>query len=72
MTEDGAFQASAEIYYRTDHKTISHQGILASIKNFPLTISSNLPGCNTMAYLTIYGLLEEIYEEVASGNEIRS
>ena len=25
-----------------------------------------------MAYPTIYGLLEEIYEEVASGNEIRS
>src|SRR5712691_2576232 len=72
LTEDEAFKASVESITGPISKTISHEGILALYQKLSSDDQFKFARMYTMAYPTIYGLLEEIYEEVASGNEIRS
>src|SRR5713101_2582655 len=72
LTEDDAFKASVESITGPISKTISHEGILALYQKFSPDDQLKFARMYTMAYPTAYGLLEEIYEEVASGNEIRS
>ena len=72
LTEDEAFKASVESITGPISKTISHEGILALYQKFSPDDQLKFARMYTMAYPIAYGLLEEIYEEVASGNEIRS
>src|SRR5215468_554632 len=72
MSEDDAFKASVESITGPISKTISHEGILALYQKFSPDDQLTFARMYTMAYPIAYGLLEEIYEEVASGNEIRS
>ena len=72
LTEDDAFKASVESITGPISKTISHEGILALYQKFSPDDQLKFARMYTMAYPIAYGLLEEIYEEVASGNEIRS
>src|ERR671924_337203 len=72
MTEDDAFKASVESITGPISKTISHEGILALYQKLSPDDQLKFARMYTMAYPTIYGLLEEIYEEVTSGNEVRS
>jgi len=72
LSEDEAFKASVESITGPISKTISHEGIIALYQKLSPDDQLKFARMYTMAYPTIYGLLEEIYEEVASGNEIRS
>lgn len=72
LSEDDAFKASVESITGPISKTISHEGIIALYQKLSPEDQLTFARMYTMAYPTIYGLLEEIYEEVASGNEIRS
>jgi ketol-acid reductoisomerase len=72
MSEDDAFKASVESITGPISKTISHEGILALYQSLPPDDQLKFARMYTEAYPIIYGLLEEIYEEVSSGNEVRS
>lgn len=72
MSEDEAFKASVESITGPISKTISHEGILALYQKFSPEDQLKFARMYTETYPIIYGLLEEIYEEVSSGNEVRS
>ena len=72
MSEDEAFQASVESITGPISKTVSHEGILALYQKFSDDEQLRFTRMYTEAYPVLYGLLEEIYEEVATGNEVRS
>src|SRR5712691_5625172 len=65
LSEEEAFQASVESITGPISKTISHEGIIALYQKFSPEDQLKFARMYTMAYPTIYGLLEEIYEEVA-------
>ena len=72
MSEDEAFQASVESITGPISKTVSHEGILALYQKFSDDEQLRFTRMYTEAYPVLYGLLEEIYEEVSTGNEVRS
>ena len=72
MSEDEAFQASVESITGPISKTVSHEGILALYQRFSDDEQLRFTRMYTEAYPVLYGLLEEIYEEVSTGNEVRS
>ena len=72
MSDDEAFQASVESITGPISKTVSHEGILALYQRFSDDEQLRFTRMYTEAYPVLYGLLEEIYEEVATGNEVRS
>ena len=72
MSEDQAFQASVESITGPISKTVSHEGILALYQKFSDDEQLRFTRMYTEAYPVLYGLLEEIYEEVSTGNEVRS
>jgi ketol-acid reductoisomerase len=72
MSEEEAFTASVESVTGPISKTISHEGILALYQKLSPDDQLQFARMYNEAYPIIYGLLEEIYEEVALGNEIRS
>lgn len=72
MSEEEAFINSAESITGPISKMISHDGIIAVYNSFSGSDKAKFLKMYSAAYHSIYGLLLEIYEEVASGNEIRS
>jgi ketol-acid reductoisomerase len=72
MSEEDAFKASVESVTGPISKTISHEGILALYQKFSPEDQLQFARMYTQAYPIIYGLLVEIYEDVSSGNEVRS
>ena len=72
MSEDEAFRASVESITGPISKTVSHEGILALYQKFSDDEQLKFTRMYTEAYPILYGLLEEIYEEVSTGNEVRS
>ena len=72
MSDDEAFQASVESITGPISKTVSHEGILALYQRFSDDEQLRFTRMYTEAYPVLYGLLEEIYEEVSTGNEVRS
>ena len=72
MSEDEAFQASVESITGPISKTVSHEGILALYQKFSDDEQLRFTRMYTEAYPVLFGLLEEIYEEVSTGNEVRS
>ena len=72
MSEDEAFRASVESITGPISKTVSHEGILALYQKFSDDEQLRFTRMYTEAYPILYGLLEEIYEEVSTGNEVRS
>lgn len=72
MSEDEAFQASVESVTGPISKIISHEGILAAYQKLSSDDQLKFARMYTTAYPIVYGLLVEIYEDVASGNEVRS
>lgn len=72
MSEEEAFTASVESVTGPISKTISHEGILALYQKLSPDDQLKFARMYNESYPVIYGLLEEIYEEVSSGNEIRS
>jgi ketol-acid reductoisomerase len=72
MSEEEAFKASVESITGPISKTISHEGILALYQKFTDEDQLKFARMYTTAYPIAYGLLVEIYEDVASGNEVRS
>jgi ketol-acid reductoisomerase len=72
LSEEEAFQASVESVTGPISKIISHEGILALYQKFSPEDQLKFARMYTTAYPILAGLLVEIYEEVASGNEVRS
>jgi ketol-acid reductoisomerase len=72
MSEEEAFTASVESVTGPISKTISHEGILALYQKFSPEDQLKFARMYTTAYPILYGLMVEIYEDVASGNEVRS
>lgn len=72
MSEDDAFKASVESITGPISKTVSHEGILALYQKLSPDDQLKFARMYTEAYPIVMGLLQEIYEEVASGNEVRS
>lgn len=72
MSEEEAFRASVEVVTGPISKTISHDGILAVYNNLDDAGKEIFSRVYSSAYRPAYDILLEIYDEVASGNEIRS
>jgi ketol-acid reductoisomerase len=72
MSEDEAFTASVESVTGPISKKISHEGILAVYQSLSPDEQLQFARMYTTAYPIAYSLLLEIYEDVASGNEVRS
>jgi ketol-acid reductoisomerase len=72
MSEEEAFQASVESVTGPISKTVSHEGILALYQKFSPEDQLKFARMYTTAYPILAGLMMEIYEDVASGNEVRS
>jgi len=72
MSEEEAFLHSAESVTGPISKTISHEGILAVYERLSPNEKEIFARMYCAAYPVLYGLIAEIYDEVASGNEIRS
>ena len=72
MSEEEAFQASVESVTGPISKTVSHEGLLALYQKFTPQDQLRFARMYTMAYPILYGLMVEIYEDVSSGNEVRS
>jgi ketol-acid reductoisomerase len=72
MTEDEAFINSVESVTGPISKTISHHGIRAVYESFNETDREIFERAYSAAYHPAFEILWEIYDEVASGNEIRS
>ncbi len=71
-SDDAAFQNSVESITGPISKTISHEGILALYQSLSPEDQLQFTRMYTLAYPTFYGLILEIYEDVESGNEVRS
>ena len=72
MSEDDAFINSVESVTGPISRTISHDGILAVARSFEGRRPDEFQRAYSAAYHPAYEILWEIYDEVASGNEIRS
>jgi ketol-acid reductoisomerase len=72
MSEEEAFKASAESVTGPISKIVSHEGILALYQKLSPADQLQFARMYTTAYPILYGLMVEIYEEVSSGNEVRS
>jgi ketol-acid reductoisomerase len=72
MSEEEAFRASAESITGPISKTVSHEGLLALYQKFSPEDQLRFSRMYSFAYPIFYGLILEIYEDVASGNEVRS
>ena len=72
MTEEQAFIASVENITGPINRIISHDGILAVYNHLDSTGKKTFESIYSHAYGPAFEILLEIYEEVASGNEIRS
>jgi ketol-acid reductoisomerase len=72
MSEEEAFQASVESVTGPISKTVSHEGLLALYQKFSAADQLRFARMYTTAYPILYGLMVEIYEDVSSGNEVRS
>jgi ketol-acid reductoisomerase len=72
MSEEEAFKAAVESVTGPISKTISHEGILALYQKLSPEDQLKFARMYTTAYPILYGLMVEIYEDVASGNEVRS
>ncbi|MBM3217034.1 ketol-acid reductoisomerase [Candidatus Poribacteria bacterium] len=72
MSDDDAFQHSAESVTGPISRTISHDGILALYQRLGAADQQTFARMYSASYPVLYGLIAEIYDEVASGNEIRS
>lgn len=72
MTKEDAFKNTVETITGPISKTISHKGILAVYNSFSATAKKQFEAAYSASYLPQKEVLQEIYEEVASGNEIRS
>ncbi|MEE8305188.1 MAG: ketol-acid reductoisomerase [Candidatus Tectomicrobia bacterium] len=72
MSEEEAFSASVESVTGPISKTISHEGIVALYQKFSDDDQLKFARMYTTGYPIIYSLLLEIYQDVASGNEVRS
>ena len=71
-TPDEAFTQTVESLTGTISPTISHHGILGLYNKLTAEQQQRFNRLYALAYQPIRALLREIYEEVASGNEIRS
>lgn len=72
LTPDDAFLNSAEAITGPISKTISKQGILPLYEGLDANGKAGFEQAYAATYPTARELLEEIYDEVSSGNEIRS
>jgi ketol-acid reductoisomerase len=72
MSEEDAFTASVESVTGPISKTVSHEGLLALYQKLAPQDQLRFARMYTMAYPILYGLMTEIYEDVSSGNEVRS
>jgi ketol-acid reductoisomerase len=72
MTPEDAFLNSAEAITGPISKTISKKGMLALYEGLDAAGKATFETAYAATYPTARELLEEIYDEVASGNEIRS
>jgi ketol-acid reductoisomerase len=72
MSEEDAFQHSVESVTGPISRIVSHEGILALYQKFSADDQLKFARMYTTAYPILYGLMVEIYEDVASGNEVRS
>jgi ketol-acid reductoisomerase len=72
MSEAEAFKASAESITGPISKTISHEGLLALYQKFSPEEQGQFARMYSFAYPIFHGLILEIYEDVAAGNEVRS
>jgi ketol-acid reductoisomerase len=71
-SHDEAFRQSAESVTGPISKTISKQGILALYEGLDAAGKKTFEQAYSAAYPASRSVLQEIYDEVASGNEIRS
>ncbi len=72
QSRQGAFYDSVEYVTSTLSPIISRHGIIGVYNNMPNDAKPDFESAFNSAYLPCYVLLREIYNEVASGNEIRS
>ena len=72
MSEEDAFKASAESVTGPISRIISKEGVLGVYRALSPEDQLIFARMYTAAYPVLYGLMVEIYEEVASGNEVRS
>ena len=72
MSDADAFKQSAESVTGPISKTISHDGIIALYESFSGEDRKTFERMYAATYPIAYGLAAEIYDEVESGNEIRS
>jgi len=71
MTRENAFLNSAESITGPISKTISKQGIIAVYEGLDATGKAEFEKAYTATYPAAREVMEEIYDEVSSGNEIR-
>jgi ketol-acid reductoisomerase len=72
MSPEDAFLNSAESITGPISKTISKQGIRAVYESFDAASRTTFETTYAAAYRPARAILEEIYDEVSSGNELRS
>lgn len=72
MGEEDAFTATVENITGPLSKTISHEGILAVYQKLDDAGKKTFEQMYSAAYHPAFDVLMEIYDEVSSGNEIRS
>jgi ketol-acid reductoisomerase len=72
MSREDAFLNSAESITGPISKTISRQGILAVYQGLDAAGKATFAQAYTATYPTAREVLEEIYDDVSTGNEIRS
>ena len=72
MSEDDAFNNTAESITGPISRTISREGILAVYEKLPESDRSQFEAAYVAAYQPAKDILQEIYDDVACGNEIRS
>lgn len=72
MTADDAFINSVESVTGPISKMISHDGILAVYRSFDEAEKAAFARAYSASYHPAYEILWEIYDEVSSGNEIKS
>lgn len=72
MSHEEAFRQSTESVTGPISKTISKQGILALYESLDAAAKKTFEQAYSAAYPASRSVLQEIYDDVASGNEIRS
>lgn len=72
MTKENAFLHTVESITGPISEKISHEGILAVYKALTESDKKEFERAYNATYLTSKEVLQEIYDEVASGNELRS